>query len=131
MSARRPNKSNKEGEDMNTKLSVMEGNHYKGASSPAFKLNSPAWGTTMSFIRHYRFTLLGLAIAAVLALATSALPALATTARPGVTATCRSTPVFFGLHGMGEGPSSTISKASPEITSFDAAQNAISGAVLN
>ncbi len=87
----------------------------------------------MSFIRHRsaRFTLLpGLAIAALLALATTALPASAATARPGVTGTCDTTPVFFGLHGMAEGPSSTISAISPEVESFDTDQNAISGAVL-
>ena len=87
----------------------------------------------MSFIRHRstRLMLPGLAIAALLAVATSALPASAATARPGVTATCDTTPVFFGLHGMAEGPSSTIPTISPEITSFDTDQNAISGAVLN
>jgi hypothetical protein len=79
----------------------------------------------MSFIRHRstRFTLPSLAIAAVLALATSALPASAATAQPGVAATC-TIPVFFGLHGMNEGPSPTISAVSPELLSFDADQNA-------
>ena len=85
----------------------------------------------MSFPRH-RFTRLmvpGLAIAALLALAISALPASAATTRPGVTKPC-TVPVFFGLHGMAEGPSSTISAVSPELESFDTDQNAISGAVL-
>jgi hypothetical protein len=85
----------------------------------------------MSFIRH-RFTRLmlpGLAIVALLALATSALPASAATVRPGMTATCDTTPVFFGLHGMGEGPSSA-NPNSKEMLSFDTDQNAISGAVL-
>lgn len=87
----------------------------------------------MSFIRH-RFTRLmlpGLVMVALMALATSTLSASAATAQPGVTATCDTTPVFFGLHGMAEGPSSTISTISPEIESFDTDQNAISGAVLN
>jgi pimeloyl-ACP methyl ester carboxylesterase len=85
----------------------------------------------MSFIRHRstRLMLPSLAIAALLALVTSALPASAATARP-VTATCDTTPVFFGLHGMAEGPSRTISTLSPELESFDTDQNAISGAVL-
>jgi hypothetical protein len=42
---------------------------------------------------------------------------------------CDAPPVFFGLHGMGEGPSSTIRAISPELLSFDTDQNAISGAV--
>lgn len=86
----------------------------------------------MNFIRRRstRLMLPGLAIAALLALVTSALPASAATARPGVTGTCDTTPVFFGVHGMAEGPSSTISALSPEVESFDTDQNAISGAVL-
>ena len=91
----------------------------------------------MSFLRHgsTRLMLPGLAIAALLALATSALPASAATARPGVIRTC-TIPVFFGLHGMKEGPGSGgiggpgISTLSPELKSFDDDQNAISGAVL-
>jgi hypothetical protein len=55
----------------------------------------------------------------------------AATARPGMTGTCDTTPVFIGLHGMAEGPSSTIPAISPELESFDTDQNAISGAVLN
>jgi len=50
---------------------------------------------------------------------------------PFASSTCDSSPVFFGLHGMGEGPSSTIRTISPELESFDKDQNAISGAVLN
>ena len=86
----------------------------------------------MSFIRHKsaRLVLPGLAIAALLALVTSALPASAATARPTGTANCDTTPVFFGLHGMAEGPSLNISTVSPELASFDTDQNAISGAVL-
>ena len=86
----------------------------------------------MSFISHRstKSMLVGLAIAAVLALAASALPASAATAQPGVTGTCDTTPVFFGLHGMAEGPSLNISAISPELLSFDKDQNAISGAVL-
>lgn len=85
----------------------------------------------MSFIRHRstRLRLPGLALAALLALVISALPASAATARSGMTATCDTTPVFFGLHGMGEGPSSA-SPNSKEMLSFDTDQNAISGAVL-
>ena len=86
----------------------------------------------MSLIRHKsaRLVLPGLAIAALLALVTSALPASAATARPTGTANCDTTPVFFGLHGMAEGPSLNISTVSPELASFDTDQNAISGAVL-
>ena len=51
-------------------------------------------------------------------------------AQPTANSNC-GTPVFFGLHGMGEGPSSDIPTDSPEIMGFDAAQNLISGAVLN
>jgi predicted esterase len=74
-----------------------------------------------------RWILPGLSIAALLLVTSGALPASAATA----TATCHTTPVFFGLHGIGEGPSATMSTVSPEIRSFDADQNAISGAVLN
>lgn len=79
--------------------------------------------------RFTRVMLLGLATAALLVLATSALPASAATARPDVNKTC-TIPVFFGLHGMAEGPSGTIHAISPELLSFDTDQNAISGAVL-
>jgi Cutinase len=85
----------------------------------------------MSITRPARLVLPGLAIAALLALGAGALPASAATPRPEATGTCDTTPVFFGLHGMAEGPSGTISAISPEIMSFDADQNAISGAVLN
>lgn len=91
----------------------------------------------MNFLRHRstRLMLPSLAIAALLALATSALPASAATARPGATKSC-TIPVFFGLHGMKEGPGGGgiggpgISTLSPELSSFDNDQNAISGAVL-
>lgn len=85
----------------------------------------------MSFIRHRstRLMLPGLALAALLAPVISALPASAAMARPGMTTTCDTTPVFFGLHGMGEGPSSA-NPNSKEMLSFDTDQNAISGAVL-
>ena len=86
----------------------------------------------MSFIRHKSTGLMlpGLAIAALLALVTSALPGSAATARPAAAESCGTmTPVFFGLHGMGEGPSLNISAVSPELESFDTDQNAISGAV--
>ena len=72
----------------------------------------------------------GLAITALLALVTGALPTSAATARPTGIGTCDTTPVFFGLHGMAEGPSLNISAISPELESFDSDQNAISGAVL-
>jgi hypothetical protein len=91
----------------------------------------------MSFIKHRstRVVLPCLVIAAVLAFVTSALPASAATTRPGATGTCDTTPVFFGLHGMAEGPSNEngsgqIHTISPELLSFDDDQNAISGAVL-
>lgn len=87
--------------------------------------------TTQPRHRFTRLMLPVLAIAALLPLAASALPASAATARPGMTGTCDTTPVFIGLHGMAEGPSSTISAISPELESFDTDQNAISGAVLN
>ena len=65
----------------------------------------------MSSISHKStgLALPALAIAALLALVTSALPASAAAARPTGTATCDTTPVFFGLHGMAEGPSLNIS----------------------
>jgi len=71
----------------------------------------------MNFIRRKftRLVLPALAIAALLALVTSALPASAATARPTGTGTCDTTPVFFGLHGMDEGPSLNISTISPEL----------------
>jgi Cutinase len=60
----------------------------------------------------------------------------AAAASPGAAAgsSCDTTPVFFGLHGMGEGPSATkpLQKDwSKLIIDFDQAQNAISGAVLD
>jgi hypothetical protein len=70
-----------------------------------------------------RIMLPGLAIAAVLALFTSAPPVSAATVRPGAIMTCTA-PVFFGVHGMNEGPSPSISAVSPEILSF-ADQNAV------
>jgi predicted esterase len=60
------------------------------------------------------------------AVAGTAVPA---SAAPAANPYCN-TPVFFGLHGVGEGPSSTDSKLAPELTGFDDAQNQISGAVL-
>lgn len=70
--------------------------------------------------------LLATAGAAALALGL-ALPATAASATPPKLCTV---PVFFGLHGMAEGPSLNISTISPEIVSFDHYQNVISGAVL-
>jgi hypothetical protein len=83
----------------------------------------------MSILQHRstRLTLPSLATAALLLSTIGALPASAATA----SGSCDITPVFFGLHGMGEGPSSTNSTISPEISSFDNAQNHISGAVLS
>ena len=74
--------------------------------------------------------MLPLAITAVLALVTGALPASAVTLRSAAPPKPCTVPVFFGLHGMGEGPSLNISTTSPELGSFDDAQNAISGAVF-
>jgi Cutinase len=79
--------------------------------------------------RFTRLMLPGLAVAAMLALL-SAGTAAAATAGPGMTRACDTVPVFFGVHGMAEGPSRTISTISPELESFDTDQNAISGAVL-
>jgi hypothetical protein len=45
------------------------------------------------------------------------------------TSGCTYTPVMFGLHGMGEGPSSTDPNLSPEISGVNNAQKLISGAV--
>jgi len=85
----------------------------------------------MKTIKH-RSAILGLALGGLLAsvLAASGPSAAAAVSQPAANSYC-STPVFFGLHGMGEGPSSTVKAISPEITGFDAAQNLISGAVLN
>jgi hypothetical protein len=83
----------------------------------------------MSLFQHRstRLTLPSLTTAALLLVTIGALPATAAAA----SATCDTTPIFFGLHGMGEGPSSTNPVLSPEIQSFDKAQNDISGAVLS
>jgi predicted esterase len=86
----------------------------------------------MSFIKH-RSTRLMLAIAAVLALASMTLPASAATAAPAAPAACDTTPVFFGLHGMGEGPDSAKlfkPHRSTEMLDFDHQQNQVSGKVL-
>lgn len=87
----------------------------------------------MRFITHRstRFMLPGLAIAAVV-LATSALPASAAAARSSAPSSCDTTPVFFGVHGMGEGPDPTNSSLglSTLIGDLDDAQNNLSGAVL-
>ena len=70
----------------------------------------------------------GLAIATLLALVSSALPASAATRQAR---DCNTVPVFFGLHGITEGPSPTVSKWSEVLMSFDREQNAMGGAVLN
>jgi predicted esterase len=81
-----------------------------------------------------RSVLSGAALAALLAatLVTTGPPA-AAVARPAANPNCGH-PVMFGLHGMGEGPSSNTVKGftnlSPEIMDFDAAQNRLSGAIL-
>lgn len=75
----------------------------------------------MSTIRRI---LLALSATAALALGTL-VPASAASAAPKL---C-SIPAFLGLHGMAEGPSLQVAQISPELSSFDAAQNAISGKV--
>lgn len=76
-----------------------------------------------------------LAFAAALALAPlmAAQPASAATAAPAAPAACDTTPVFFGLHGMGEGPDSAKPQQpdrSTEMLDFDYQQNQVSGKVL-
>lgn len=85
----------------------------------------------MNFVgRRLTSLMLGsLAVAALLSLAAGTGPATASTERPQAAEKCNNVPAFFGLHGMGEGPSKTISAISPELESFDTDQNAISGAV--
>lgn len=76
----------------------------------------------------WRFATLGLALAALL------VSALAATGSPAMAAasSCANTgPVFFGLHGIYEGPSNTVPQISPEIQGLDYEQNLISGAVLD
>lgn len=80
--------------------------------------------------RYTRATLFSLALAALFVAAVNAVPASAAPNRPAAAKSCDTTPVFFGLHGMNEGPSLQISADSPELESFDTDQNAISGAVL-
>jgi hypothetical protein len=77
----------------------------------------------------WRFATLGLALAALLVSAFAATGPRAMAAA----GTCANAgrPVFFGLHGMYEGPSKTVQQISPEIQGFDYEQNLISGAVLN
>jgi predicted esterase len=78
-----------------------------------------------------RSKVLGSALAVLLAAAvvTTGPPA---AAQPAANPNCGA-PVMFGLHGMGEGPSSNTLKGftnlSPEIMGFDAAQNRLSGAI--
>jgi predicted esterase len=76
-----------------------------------------------------RSVLLCLAVAALLA-STLAITAPPTAAAAAANSYCN-VPVFFGLHGMGEGPSKTVPAISPELMGFDYEQNQISGAVLN
>src|SRR5579862_2509543 len=75
-----------------------------------------------------RFAILGLALAALLV---SALAATGPRAVAAARSCANTVPVFFGLHGMYEGPSKTVQTISPEIQGFDYEQNLISGAVLN
>jgi predicted esterase len=77
-----------------------------------------------------RSAFLGMTLAALLAAALVASGPPATAATKAAANPNCGAPVMFGLHGMGEGPSGKISKLSPEISDFDAAQNLISGAVL-
>src|ERR1700722_14299848 len=85
-------------------------------------------GLSMTIIKH-RSVLIGIALMALLVstFAAGASPA----GGPSATNPYCNTPVFFGLHGMGEGPSNTIPAVSPEIQGFDYEQNLISGAVYN
>lgn len=84
----------------------------------------------------YRSALLGLALAVLLVSALAATgPPVAAAALPAANSSC-AVPVFFGLHGMGEGPSLTppynvYKNFSPELIDLDNAQNLISGAVLS
>jgi hypothetical protein len=81
----------------------------------------------------HRSALLGLALAAlfVSTLAATGPPA-AAAARPMADNSCDTIPVFFGLHGMGEGPDGAqpFLAVSTLLDDLDKAQNAISGAVL-
>ncbi|HUK68825.1 MAG TPA: cutinase family protein [Streptosporangiaceae bacterium] len=77
-----------------------------------------------------RSALLGVALAALLTTLPATAPPAAAAARSAAANLCDTTPVFFGLHGMGEGPSDTVSAPSPEIQGFDYEQNVISGQVL-
>lgn len=79
-----------------------------------------------------RSVLLGMALTALLVstLTATGAPA-AAKARSATASSCANTvPVFFGLHGMYEGPSKKFKAISPEIRDFDYEQNLISGAVL-
>lgn len=87
----------------------------------------------MTMIKHGS-VLLGTALTTLLALTLAAAgPPAAAKVRPATATACANTvPVFFGLHGMYEGP--PVSKKygfSPEIQGFDYEQNLISGAILN
>ena len=78
-----------------------------------------------------RSAALGVALTAlVISTLAATEPPAAAAPRSAAASSCDTTPVFFGLHGMAEGPSNTISTISPELESFDTDQNAISGAVL-
>lgn len=84
----------------------------------------------MTRIKH-RSVLLGLSLAALLVPALAAgVPPAAAAARSAASS-CDAPPVFFGLHGMNEGPSDTVGTISTLIVDLDRAQNDISGAVLN
>lgn len=84
-----------------------------------------------------RFTrMLAFAAALVLVPLAAALPASASQSRPAAKS-CNSGPVFFGLHGMGEGPDSAHRGQPPsyltqssEMLDFDYQQNQVSGKVL-
>jgi hypothetical protein len=70
-------------------------------------------------------------VLALLALLVSAVVATGPRATAAVSSCANTVPVFFGLHGMAEGPptSKTVG-LSPEIKGFDYEQNLISGRVL-
>jgi hypothetical protein len=82
-----------------------------------------------------RSVFLGVALVTLLlsTLAATA-PPIAAATRSAAASSCDTTPVFFGLHGMREGPNApggTTYKLSPEIQGLDYEQNLISGAVLD
>ena len=76
-------------------------------------------------ITKWRFAAVGAMAALSSVLALSAMPANAsiTRAQSEAAAKCSTAPIAFGLHGMGEGPSSTVKTVSPILTSFSSDLN--------